>query len=528
MTIMKRNAFLYVTTFLCGASIMGVEIASSRFMAPYFGSSMITWTIIIGVILVAISLGNFIGGRMADHQNPESRLYQLILWASIWVALIPVVGKHIIVAISGAAIVLFPENPILVGSFLACAVLFAVPCLILGAASPCVIKVATRNLDNNGQIAGEIYALSTLGSIFGTFLPTFLTIPTLGTNRTFFLFAGILALLALLNALRSRLGGAKPGVALLLIVILAVTPSSPSFAFWEKPLCEAESIYNYLLINRKDNVTTLSTHVFLGVQSMYAPEMGLTDLCYDLALLSHYFLKPAEKPEKVPVLVLGFATGTFAKLCRKYFPDSQIDGVEIDPGIVEAGRKYFALTDDDARVFVDDGRAFLTKTDKKYRIIFLDAFQDVTYPFHMATREFFQQLMRNLSDDGVLVINVNMRSQIKPDLVSYLTGTLQGLFPKVMLCTHPDYYNRVFFVSRDGQIFDNFKANFAALPIDHQLFKLAQRAFPGLKDAEKSDLVLTDDLAPVELIGFKVLNEQLRTAFREVLVRTILQLKDAI
>ncbi|HPW60106.1 MAG TPA: fused MFS/spermidine synthase, partial [Candidatus Rifleibacterium sp.] len=268
--------------------------------------------------------------------------------------------------------------------------------------------------------------------------------------------------------------------------------------------------------------------VFLGVQSMYAPDMGLTDLCYDLALLSHYFLKPAEKPEKVPVLVLGFATGTFAKLCRKYFPDSQIDGVEIDPGIVEAGRKYFALTDDDARVFVDDGRAFLTKTDKKYRIIFLDAFQDVTYPFHMSTREFFQQLMRNLSDDGVLVINVNMRSQIKPDLVSYLTGTLQGLFPKVMLCTHPDYYNRVFFVSRDGQIFDNFKANFDALPIDHPLFKLTQRAFPGLKDAEKSDLVLTDDLAPVELIGFKVLNEQLRTAFREVLVRTILQLKDAI
>ncbi len=507
---------------------MGVEISSSRFLAPYFGSSMITWTIIIGVILVAISLGNFFGGRLADHNEPERRLYQLILGASIWIALIPVVGKHVIAAIATGSIALFPGNPILVGSLLSCVLLFAAPCLVLGATSPCMIKAATRNLENNGQVAGEIYSLSTLGSIFGTFLPTFVTIPIMGTNKTFFLFAGVLCALAVINAIRSKAGEKKAIAVLLLIVVMASTPCSPSFAFWENPLSETESVYNYLRIKQKDDVTSLSTHVLLGVQSMYSPKMGLTDLCYDLALLSHFFLKPASASEELPILVLGFATGTFAKLSRRFFPASQIDGVEIDPGIVEAGKKYFALKDEDAKVFVEDGRVFVSRTDKKYRIIFLDAFQDVTYPFHMATREFFQQLTRNLTDDGILAINVNMRSEIRPDLVTYLTGTLQGIFPKVMLCTHPDYYNRMIFASNNPNIHEIFSDHLKGLASDHPLHNLAARALPNLQDAEKSEFVLTDDLAPVELIGFKVLNEQIRGAFREILIRVILQLKDAV
>ncbi|HAE37518.1 MAG TPA: spermine synthase [Candidatus Riflebacteria bacterium] len=525
---MKRNLFLYLTTFLCGASIMGVEIASSRFLAPYFGSSMIIWTVIIGVILVAMSLGNFIGGRLADRSDPEQRLYQLILWAAIWIALIPVVGKHLIAVIAGAAIFLFPGNPILAGSLLVCALLFAVPCLILGAASPCMIKAATQNLDNNGRIAGEIYGLSTLGSICGTFLPTFLTIPLLGTDRTFYLFAGILCALAVINALRGSTGKKKALTVLVLIFAVAVSPFSVPFLFWETPLLETESVYNYLVVKEKDGVRTLSTHVLIGTQSMYSPKAGLTGLYYDLALLAYFMVSPIEADKRLPVLILGFATGTFARLSRQFFPESLIDGVEIDPEIVRLGREYFDLNDDDAQVFVEDGRVFLTRTEKRYRIVFLDAFQDVSYPFHMATREFFVELASKLEDDGVLAININMRSQLQPDLCSYLTGTLAGVFPTVMLCEHPNYYNRIIFASKNPQLREMFAARVKALPEDHPLYDLAGKALPGLQAAAKSQYVLTDDLAPVEITGFRVLNQQLAGAFREILIRVILRLKDSL
>lgn len=525
---MKRKLFLYLTTFLCGAAIMGVEIASSRFMAPYFGSSMITWTVIIGVILVAMSLGNFVGGRIADRSDPQQRLYQLILWAAIWVALIPVVGKYLIAAVAAAAIFMFPANPVLAGSLLACAILFAVPCLILGATSPCMIKAATSNLDDNGRVAGEIYGLSTLGSICGTFLPTFVTVPLMGTDRTFYLFAGMLCALAIVNALLERSGMKKTVVTMLLIVSVALSPFSVSFAFWEQPLVETESVYNYLLVKENEGARTLSTHVALGTQSMYSSKPGLTGLYYDLALLSYFFIPASTNDESLPVLVLGFATGTFAKLSRQFFPQARIDGVEIDPEIVRLGREYFDLTPDDAQVYIEDGRMFIQRSDKKYRVIFLDAFQDVTYPFHMATHEFFAKLAQILADDGVLAINVNMRSQVQPDICTYLTGTLAGIFPSVMLCEHPDYYNRIIFAAKNPEMQKIFNERCGSLPADHPLHELVVQAQSGLSPAQKSPYVLTDDLAPVELIGFKTLNQQISGAFREILKRVIFRLKDSI
>lgn len=525
---MKRNLFLYLTTFLCGTAIMAVEIASSRFLAPYFGSSMITWTVIIGVILVAMSLGNFIGGRLADRKDPEQRLYQLIFWAAIWVAMIPVVGKYLIAAIAGAAIFLFPGNPVLAGSFLSCALLFAVPCLILGATSPCMIKVATKNLDDNGRIAGEIYGLSTLGSICGTFLPTFFTIPLFGTDKTFFLFAGVLCFLALINAFRRKSKIARVSVVLLIIAVVMIAPFSLPFAFWEKPLVETESVYNYLLVKENDGIRTLSTHVLLGTQSLYLSKPGLTGLYYDLALFSYLLVDPVADGERLPVLVLGFATGTFAKLSRYFFPKSQIDGVEIDPEIVRLGREYFGLNDDDAQVFIEDGRVFATRTEKKYRIIFLDAFQDVTYPFHMATREFFIELAKNLENDGVLAININMRSQQRPDLCDYLSDTLAGVFPAVMLCEHPDYYNRILFAAKNPQLPNLFVERLKKIAEDHPLHDLSAGLKPITHLAENAQYILTDDLAPVELTGFRMLNQQISGAFREILMRVILRLKDSI
>lgn len=518
---MQRNIFLYLTTFLCGASIMGVEISSSRFMAPYFGSSMITWTVIIGVILVAMSVGNFIGGRLADHDDPSRRLYQLILWASIWIALIPILGKYLIAAIAAGAIAFFPDHLVLTGSITSCILLFALPCVILGATSPCMIKAATKNLDNNGRVAGEIYGLSTLGSIFGTFLPTFFTIPLIGTDLTFFLFAAILCSLAAYYYLKNR--RRAPTLVLIAIIGLEALAQQPLFAFWDTPLYEGESVYNYLRVDRKDELTTLSTHVVLGTQSMHSTKPGLTGLCFDLVLLSHLFLEPNRNGETLNALVLGFATGTFAKLSQQFFPGAEIDGVEIDPEIVNLGRRYFELKDEDARVYVDDGRVFISRSDKKYQLIFLDAYHDVTCPFHMATREFFQQLEKDLSEDGVIALNINLRSQIQPDLFTYISGTIASVFPEVFVCSHPDYYNRIIFALRNPKMLATLKKNIAALSDDHGLKKLAKDALPHFSRIEKSPYILTDDLAPVEIIGFRMLNQQIKSAFREMLIRVIFQ-----
>ena len=518
---MQRNIFLYLTTFLCGASIMGVEISSSRFMAPYFGSSMITWTVIIGVILVAMSLGNFIGGRIADHDDPQQRLYQLILFASIWIALIPVLGKYLIAAVAAGAIVCFPDQLVLSGSIASCILLFALPCVILGATSPCMIKAATRNLENNGRVAGEIYGLSTLGSIFGTFLPTFFTIPLLGTDLTFFLFAAVLCSLSAWHYFKKKIK--TPTLLLIVILCVAGIYQTPNFAFWEAPLYEGESVYNYLRVGRKDDLTTLSTHVVLGTQSMHSTNLGLTEFYYDLALLSYLFFDQNRSDKPLSTLVLGFATGTFAKLTHRFFENVDIEGVEIDPEIVNLGRKYFDLKNEDARVFVEDGRVFVGRTSRKYQVIFLDAFNDVTCPFHMATKEFFQMLEKNLADDGILALNINLRSEIKPDLFTYLSETLASVFPKVVVCSHPQYYNRIIFASRNPQMLEVLKSNTENLPASNLLKELANESLPHFSTIENSRHVLTDDLAPVEMIGFRMLNEQIRSAFREILVRVIFQ-----
>ncbi len=507
---------------------MAVEISASRFMAPYYGSSSITWTVIIGVILVAMSIGNLLGGILADRPDPEKTLYQLIWWASIWIALIPIAGKYLIVLTTGIFLALFPGQIIVVGSLFSCLSLFAFPCLVLGAASPCVIKVATRDLENNGRVSGEIYGLSTLGSIIGTFLPTFFTIPLVGTAKTFFLFAAILNALAVIFYFRGSKRFKTQAVTLILTAILLISPMTHSYAFWDTAISETESVYNYLLVKDDQYSRTLSTHVVIGVQSMLQKGSVLTGLYYDLAVLANYFRKDAFSGKSFDALVLGFGTGTYARLSRKFLPECSVDGVEIDPEIVNLGRKYFGLEETGARVFIDDGRIFLSRNDKKYQVIFLDAFQDVTYPFHMATKEFVEKVHKKLVGEGFLVVNVNLPSTVKPNLCTYVGETIKSVFPKVFCCAHPDYFNQVIFAGKKMDCLETWKRNMELVPRDHLLAYLFQGAVGHTTEVTESRLVFTDDLAPVEIIGFRVLQNLIREGFREFAVRGIFYLKDYI
>lgn len=373
--ILKNKLFLYLTEFFSGMSVMAVELGASRLLAPYFSSSQIVWTIIIGTIMIAMALGNIYGGRTADKSPNPDKLYGRIIVAALWIALIPVVGKYIIVGISAVLIFSVNNNFLILAAFVACMVIFVFPLFLLGTVTPSLVKYSVSNLDDNGKTVGTLGAFNTIGSIIGTFVPTFVTIPAVGTSITFLIFAGILLALSIVYFVMEKAGKKKVIASVLIFAFCCGTGYSDSFAFWENNLTyEGESVYNYLQVYENDERVALSTNVLFGVQSVYMKQDELTGMYYDYAMAAPLMLK--DKPtDQMDVLILGMGTGTYATQCRKYFGDMNIEGVEIDEKITDLSRKYFSLSED-VPVTTYDGRAFLNASQKAYDVIMVDAYQE--------------------------------------------------------------------------------------------------------------------------------------------------------
>ncbi len=203
--ILKNKFYLYLTEFFAGMSVMAVELGASRLLAPYFSSSQIVWTIIIGTIMIAMALGNIYGGRSADRDPNPDRLYRRILIAAAWIALIPAVGKYVILGISALLIFSVNSNYLIWAAFAACMVIFVYPLFLLGTVTPSLAKFTMENLEDNARIVGRLGAANTIGSIIGTFVPTFVSIPAVGTSVTFLIFAGILLALGLAYFLSGKI-----------------------------------------------------------------------------------------------------------------------------------------------------------------------------------------------------------------------------------------------------------------------------------------------------------------------------------
>ena len=220
--ILRNKAFLYLTEFFAGMSVMAVELGASRLLAPYFSSSQIVWTIIIGTIMIAMALGNIYGGRSADKNPNPDKLYGRILTASIWIAAIPVVGKYIILGISALLIFTVNTNFLIWAAFAACMVIFVFPLFLLGTVTPSLVKYTVDSLDDNGKTVGMLNAANTIGSIIGTFVPTFVTIPAVGTSITFLIFAGILLVLSLIYFIGNKTRSRKAVVGVVLFLLCCV------------------------------------------------------------------------------------------------------------------------------------------------------------------------------------------------------------------------------------------------------------------------------------------------------------------
>ena len=456
-------------------------------------------------VMIAMALGNIYGGKSADKSPNPDKLYGRILIAAIWIALIPVVGKYIILGISALLIFTVSNNFLIIAAFAACMVIFVFPLFLLGTVTPSLVKYSVDSLDDSGQTVGTLGAFNTVGSIIGTFVPTFVTIPAVGTSITFLIFSGILILLSVIYFICQHTGKKKIAASVLIFILCCGLGYSDSFAFWQKDLTyEGESIYNYLQVSETDRQVVLSTNVLFGVQSLYMKEGGLTGMYYDYAMAAPLMV-PDKPVEDMDVLILGMGTGTYATQCRKYFGDMNIEGVEIDEKITELSREYFSLPED-VKVTTYDGRAFLQAVDTTYDVIMVDAYQDITIPFQMSSVEFFTMVKDHLKDGGVMVVNMNMHGNKEGDINQYLADTIANVFDNVYTVDVAGSTNRELFASQHSDMIEVLSDHVENLS-DAGLQNMMQRVADNSSAYVAGDYLMTDDKAPVELLGMQVIDQ---------------------
>jgi len=379
------------------------------------------------------------------------------------------------------------------------------PLVLLGSVSPALVKYAVKSLDENGKIVGELNALNTIGSIIGTFTPTFITIPLVGTSWTFIIFAAILLVIAMTYFIAAKTKIVKASVMTALVLVFSILGSSGSFAFWQEggtDLYEDESIYNYLQVAEDESEIRLSTNVLFGVQSVTEKSGSLTGMYYDYALAAPYMAGVSEKDE-LDILILGMGTGTYAMQCHRYFNNTVMEGVEIDKKIIDLAYERFGLVDDERISCHEfDGRAFLRGAGQ-YDVIMVDAYRDITIPFQMSSLEFFSEVKAHLAEDGVMIVNLNMRSDAEGSINDYLCDTVAAVFDTVY--TADCSGNREVFASSDPDIAGRFRESYPEGST--ALVSMMATVDEKLTPYEGGDLILTDDKAPVELLGMQVIDE---------------------
>lgn len=292
---------------------------------------------------------------------------------------------------------------------------------------------------------------------------------------------------------------------MLIFILCCGLGYSDSFAFWQKDLTyEGESIYNYLQVSETDRQVVLSTNVLFGVQSLYMKEGGLTGMYYDYAMAAPLMV-PDKPVEDMNVLILGMGTGTYATQCRKYFGDMNIEGVEIDEKITELSREYFSLPED-VKVTTYDGRAFLQAVETTYDVIMVDAYQDITIPFQMSSVEFFTMVKDHLKDGGVMVVNMNMHGNKEGDINQYLADTIANVFDNVYSVDVAGSTNRELFASQHSdmiEVLSDHVENLSDAGLQNMMWRVADNSVAYAA----GDYLMTDDKAPVELLGMQVIDQ---------------------
>jgi spermidine synthase len=482
--------------FVSGMVSLGLEFGASRLLAPYFGTSLPVWGILIGLILIYLSAGYVIGGRLADRFPRAELLFQLTAWAGVWIGLIPPAAYPILLkSQQGFAQV---SIGLVAGTLTAVVLLFAIPVTLLGCVSPFAIRLLLRDVRHGGNTAGAVYALSTVGSIVGTFLPVFVLIPDFGTRVTLVAFSLALLLISVAGLWRSR-----RIFALLLAVVLAATfflPYGPKPPEVGRLVYERDSAYNFIQVVQVGTRTELLLNEGQAVHSVYDPTNLLTGGPWDYFLIANYF-RPAQHTEPIPhqVAILGLAGGTEVRqYVAAYGHQVQITGVEIDPVVVQVAKRYFRADQPELHPVVADARYWLATTRGRYDVICLDAYQAPYIPWYMATQQFFQLVRQHLRPGGVAVLNAG-RTATNYALVAAMASTMRSVFDDIYLVDTPDYANTLIYGTTEPTTMADITHNLelAKEPLVEEV--AASAIYQGnLRRSHYHGQVYTDDLAPVE------------------------------
>jgi len=523
-----NRRYLYFTVFSAGMTTLAIEFAASRLLGSVFGTSNLVWASIIGLILIYLTFGYFIGGRWADRSPRPGTFYSILVWGALLSGLIPFVARPVLRLAADA----FDELQVgvLFGSFSAVLILFSIPITLLGVVSPFAIRLALKDSREAGQVSGRIYAISTLGSFVGTFLPVLVMIPLMGTTLTFVAFGVFLSIVAVYGL---WVAGEKKLAVLylwvpLLLMVFALLWGNGTIKTTAGQIYETESAYNYIQVLQDGEYRYLRLNEGQGIHSIYHPEQ----LAYFgpwMQFLAAPFFNPAPHTlEQVEnYAIVGLAAGTTARQVTAVYGEIPIDGYEIDPEIIRVGRYFFDMNEPNLNPIAEDGRVGLANSDQRYSVIGIDAYRPPYIPWHLTTQEFFQLVYDHLRDDGVLVINVG-RAPNDRRLIAGLVATIGTVFPSVYVMDIPDTFNSIVYATRQPTTIDDLYQNYQAL-MERQdvlpiLTEAASRAVANLQpnpcagpNPSQDCLVFSDDWAPIEWItNSLVLNYVLFSGMEEI------------
>ncbi|GMW02959.1 MAG: hypothetical protein AMXMBFR84_40950 [Candidatus Hydrogenedentota bacterium] len=511
---MASRRYLYFTVFMGGLTTLAVEFTASRMLQTVYGTSNLVWANVIGVVLAFLTLGYFLGGRIADKNPDASRFYVLVALAGFSSVFFLLLTSALLK--TGAAAMAQMNVGAIAGCLVGVLFALAIPVTLLGCLSPFAIRLAVRDVAEAGRISGRIYAVSTWGSILGAYVPVLFVIPMAGSRLSALIFGGLLLCVGIVGALQSR---PRKAYAVLLLPLL-LAPPSYAWAFGSLKnspgqIFEKESAYNYIEIIRKDNCTYLYLNEGAGFHSLHCEDADSQPQGVYTALLVAPFMRTPTGtfPEVRRVAVVGLAAGTISHLYDRFFHPAQIDGIELDPEIVDAGRRYFDMNEPNLNVIIGDGRYELNRQSGPYDVVVLDAYKVPYIPWHLTTAEFFEEIRSKLSDDGVVSLNVVALPNDRR-LVEAIAATMRTVYPSVHVFNVPWSMNNILVATVQETSQENLVANIAALPEDTSsvlvdaLAAAAQNFIPG----DEGGIVFRDERAPVESIVDSTLIRYLLTA----------------
>jgi spermidine synthase len=474
-----------------GFGATSTEICASRLLAPYFGASTVVWANVIGLVLAALSLGYWLGGKIADRRPRPQVLGAIVVAAGALIAVVPFAAQPFLdLTVRGLDNV---STGAIVGSFLGSLVLFAPPVVLLGTAAPFAIRLAVTDVSVAGAVSGRLYALSTVGSIGGVFVPAIVTIELVGVQRTL---VGTAVVVALGGSLLLRRRWLAAPVALAAVLAVPVGIVKPVAGL----LYEKDSQYQFVQVVQNGPVRDLYLNEGIAVHSEWRPHTVLTGDEWDMFLTVPPLLgRPVRS-----VAILGNAGGTTARAYGVFYPSARIDGVELDPTVTAAARRYMGLGRiRRLHVVTADARPFLEHTHDRFDLILVDAYRQPYVPFYLATQQFFRLMRSRLRPGGIVALNV---ATVPGDhrLAEGIAGTLRTEFPQVLTWQALKLNQLVLGFDRPVS---RARLRAAAARTPERIRVLTRLLAAHARTAVPSSSPWTDDRAPVEWVTDRMILE---------------------